>query len=87
MFSAIQRVKAYDASFFDFDNDGFLDLFIAGESIVEGQTQSLLIVGKKRLLEIIIPVKYVIVVDLKYMLIILMVGIGVKKKDLISIIW
>ncbi|MCX6254644.1 MAG: FG-GAP-like repeat-containing protein [Bacteroidia bacterium] len=32
MFSAIQLVKAFDASFFDFDNDGFLDLFIAGES-------------------------------------------------------
>ena len=31
IFSAIQNLKAYDASFFDFDNDGFLDLLIAGE--------------------------------------------------------
>ncbi|MCX6321064.1 MAG: FG-GAP-like repeat-containing protein [Bacteroidia bacterium] len=36
MFSAIQHVKAYDASFFDFDNDGFLDLLIAGESEEKG---------------------------------------------------
>lgn len=32
MFSALQHVKAYDAKFFDFDNDGYLDLIIAGES-------------------------------------------------------
>jgi tetratricopeptide (TPR) repeat protein len=32
MFSALQHVKAYDARFFDFDNDGFQDLIIAGES-------------------------------------------------------
>lgn len=32
MFSAIQNLKVYDASFFDFDNDGFLDLIIAGEA-------------------------------------------------------
>ena len=32
MFSAMQHVKAYDAKFFDFDNDGFLDLIIAGET-------------------------------------------------------
>jgi tetratricopeptide (TPR) repeat protein len=32
MFSAIRNVKGYDASFFDFDNDGILDLIIAGES-------------------------------------------------------
>jgi len=31
MFSAIQKIKPSDASFFDFDNDGFLDLIIAGE--------------------------------------------------------
>lgn len=37
MFSAIQHVKAYDACFFDFDNDGFLDLLIAGESEVKGR--------------------------------------------------
>ncbi len=32
MFSALQHVKVYDAKFFDFDNDGFQDLIIAGES-------------------------------------------------------
>ena len=32
MFYALKNVKANDASFFDFDNDGFLDLLIAGES-------------------------------------------------------
>lgn len=31
IFSSIQKVKAYSASFFDFDNDGFLDLIFAGE--------------------------------------------------------
>ncbi len=36
MFSAIQNVKGYDARFFDFDNDGFLDLIIAGESETNG---------------------------------------------------
>ncbi len=36
MFLSLKNVKAYDASFFDFDNDGFLDLFIAGESEVKG---------------------------------------------------
>jgi hypothetical protein len=30
--ASIQKIKAYDASFLDFDNDGFLDLMIAGES-------------------------------------------------------
>ncbi|MEI8224521.1 MAG: FG-GAP-like repeat-containing protein [Bacteroidota bacterium] len=33
MFLSLKNVKAYDASFLDFDNDGFLDLFIAGESV------------------------------------------------------
>ncbi len=33
MFAALQQVKAYDTKFFDFDNDGFLDLIIAGESV------------------------------------------------------
>lgn len=32
MFAALQQVKAYDTKFFDFDNDGFLDLIVAGES-------------------------------------------------------
>ena len=36
MFSALQHVKAYDAKFFDFDNDGFQDLIIAGESEEKG---------------------------------------------------
>ena len=36
MFAAIQHIKAYDAKFFDFDNDGFPDLIIAGESETKG---------------------------------------------------
>ncbi len=32
MFAALEKLKAYDATFFDFDNDGYLDLLIAGES-------------------------------------------------------
>jgi tetratricopeptide (TPR) repeat protein len=32
MFAALQHFKAYDAKFLDFDNDGFQDLLIAGES-------------------------------------------------------
>jgi tetratricopeptide (TPR) repeat protein len=32
IFRVLQNVMAYDASFLDFDNDGFLDLIIAGES-------------------------------------------------------
>jgi tetratricopeptide (TPR) repeat protein len=36
MFSAIQKIKVYDAKFFDFDNDGFQDLIIAGESEEKG---------------------------------------------------
>ena len=32
MFSALQDVKVYDAKFFDFDNDGFLDLIVTGEA-------------------------------------------------------
>ena len=36
MFSAIQHIKAYDVKFFDFDNDGFQDLIIAGESEEKG---------------------------------------------------
>ena len=32
MFASAAHVKAYDAAFFDFDNDGFLDILIAGES-------------------------------------------------------
>lgn len=36
IFKSLQNVIAYDASFLDFDNDGFLDLFIAGESAEKG---------------------------------------------------
>ena len=36
MFAALQKVKAYDAKFFDFDNDGFQDIIIAGESDEKG---------------------------------------------------
>jgi hypothetical protein len=32
MFSSLENVIAYDAAFLDFNNDGFLDLLIAGES-------------------------------------------------------
>jgi len=32
MFSAMKNVKAWDAAFIDFDNDGYLDIIIAGES-------------------------------------------------------
>lgn len=32
MFAALKNVNVYDARFLDFDNDGFLDLLIAGES-------------------------------------------------------
>lgn len=32
MFSALRNTKIYDAKFFDFDNDGFLDLAVAGEA-------------------------------------------------------
>ena len=32
MFSAMKNVRSNDAAFLDFDNDGFLDLLIAGES-------------------------------------------------------
>ena len=36
MFSSAQKVKVYDAKFFDFDNDGFQDLILAGESVENG---------------------------------------------------
>ena len=32
MFASLMGIKAYDAKFFDFDNDGFLDIVIAGKS-------------------------------------------------------
>ncbi len=35
VFEILKNVIGYDASFFDFDNDGFLDLMIAGESIIQ----------------------------------------------------
>jgi len=36
MFATLQDVKAYDTKFFDFDNDGFLDIIVAGESKQNG---------------------------------------------------
>ena len=36
MFASLMGIKAYDAKFFDFDNDGFLDIVIAGESKEKG---------------------------------------------------
>jgi DNA-binding SARP family transcriptional activator len=36
MFSAAQKVRVYDARFFDFDNDGFQDLILTGESVENG---------------------------------------------------
>lgn len=36
MFSDMKKVKVYDCKFFDFDNDGFQDLIVAGESEVTG---------------------------------------------------
>ena len=36
LFEILKNVIGYDASFFDFDNDGFLDLLIAGESTIQG---------------------------------------------------
>ena len=36
MFGLVMGIKAYDAKFFDFDNDGFLDIIIAGESKEKG---------------------------------------------------
>ncbi len=32
MFRSLEKVNVYDASFLDFNNDGFLDLMVAGES-------------------------------------------------------
>ena len=32
MFALLQKIKVYDAKFFDFDNDGFQDIIITGES-------------------------------------------------------
>ena len=36
IFVALQSIKAFDAEFFDFDNDGFLDIIITGESKQNG---------------------------------------------------
>ncbi|MDP3642518.1 MAG: FG-GAP-like repeat-containing protein [Bacteroidota bacterium] len=33
MFAALKQVKVNDAKFLDFDNDGFLDILVAGESL------------------------------------------------------
>ncbi len=42
LFAALYDIKSYDARFFDFDNDGFLDILIAGESEVSGESGILL---------------------------------------------
>jgi len=34
---SLKEVKAFDATFLDFDNDGFLDLLVAGESVRAGE--------------------------------------------------
>ena len=36
MFASLQHIKAFDSKFFDFDNDGFLDIIVAGESVKNG---------------------------------------------------
>ncbi len=36
MFSLLKNVKVHDASFLDFDNDGFLDIIVVGEPVVHG---------------------------------------------------
>jgi len=36
IFASLDHVKLYDAKFFDFDNDGFQDLIVAGESEPKG---------------------------------------------------
>lgn len=36
MFAALKQVKVNDARFLDFDNDGFLDILVAGESSAKG---------------------------------------------------
>lgn len=36
MFSSLKNIKAYDVKFFDFDNDGYLDIVIVGESKEKG---------------------------------------------------
>ncbi|MBE9509753.1 MAG: VCBS repeat-containing protein [Bacteroidetes bacterium] len=36
LIQTLQSVRAYDASFLDFDNDGFLDLLVVGASNTEG---------------------------------------------------
>ena len=35
--NALDGVKCYQAEFFDFDNDGALDLLVAGENTKEGR--------------------------------------------------
>jgi len=39
---ALKSVRAHDASFLDFDNDGFLDLLVVGESETEGDNGAFL---------------------------------------------
>ncbi|HOW08612.1 MAG TPA: FG-GAP-like repeat-containing protein [Bacteroidales bacterium] len=37
LFSALDAIKVHDAKFLDFNNDGFLDLLVAGESVEKGR--------------------------------------------------
>ena len=37
MFSAIQNIRIYDTMFLDFDNDGYLDILVAGEPKIQNQ--------------------------------------------------
>jgi tetratricopeptide (TPR) repeat protein len=37
IFDALQQVNVFDAKFFDFDNDGFLDIIIVGVSTIQGK--------------------------------------------------
>jgi len=42
MFKSLQQINVHDADFFDFDNDGFLDIIVAGKSKQKGERGILL---------------------------------------------